>query len=131
MALLERLDEILAQVGLPSERQGVDLINTGEQLLCRARAVGRRVEARVRARVEAAGRAGPDEGGWAPASPPAAPTAFQVWHKAAGCPDWLPVCAAASHEEAEAAVHELAEGPPAWLFPPGGFTIRPGGERPA
>jgi hypothetical protein len=50
--------------GVPTEAQEVDLVNSGEMLLCRARAIGRRIQERVRAALEADGQqdATPDGG---------------------------------------------------------------------
>src|SRR3954469_22759086 len=120
--------DILAQSGLPTRQQGADLVNGGEQLLCRARGVARRVGERVRALVAAHGLQGPHraDGGGAAEAPPA----YRVWHRAEGRPDWMPVCGAGSREEAEAAARELSGGPVAWLLPAGEVAALPRGERP-
>jgi hypothetical protein len=55
--------------GVPTEAQEVDLINSGEILLCRTQAIGRRIEGRVRAALQAAGRQDATPVGGPPAAP--------------------------------------------------------------
>lgn len=60
----ERFAEWERLSGVPTEAQEAELVNSGEMLLCRAQAIGRRIEERVRAALETAARqeAAPDGG---------------------------------------------------------------------